>query len=141
MTGHKLRLVREFRNYSQEYIAARLGITQNAYSRIENGLTKITAERLKQLADILSVSLNELFSDKEPEIRFNGEQAVMPAAPSSENLIETSRLLYEQIIGAKDEKINYLEKELKLLREEKERMIELIEKLTVSRLFQEKMAN
>lgn len=41
-----IRKTREFRNYTQEYLAAKLGISQNAYSKIELGYTKITLERL-----------------------------------------------------------------------------------------------
>jgi transcriptional regulator with XRE-family HTH domain len=132
MTGHKLRLVREFRNYSQEYIASKLGITQNSYSRIENNLTKISADRLKLLAEILSISLSELLSDTEPVIHFsNLPYSAKDKIENPEKESGLMRELYEQIINIKDEKINYLELEIKLLRDEKARMISLVEKLTV----------
>src|ERR1700748_3626326 len=70
MTGQKLRLLREYRNYSQEYIAEKLGITQNAYSRIENNQTRLTADRLEKLSAILNISMMELLSEKEPVIHF-----------------------------------------------------------------------
>lgn len=135
MTGQKLRLVREFRNYSQEYIASKLGITQNSYSRIENNQTKITAERLKQLAEVLNVPLTELLSDTEPVIHFSN----LPYNPNKKEedpAKETGLLreLYDQIICIKDEKIRFLELEIKLLREEKLRMIGVIEKLTAANI-------
>src|ERR1700760_503447 len=71
MTGQKLRLLREYRNYSQEYIAEKLGITQNAYSRIENNQTRLTTERLEKLAVILEICPLELLSEKEPVIHFS----------------------------------------------------------------------
>lgn len=55
-----LRKVREYRNYTQEYLAMKLDISQNAYSKIELGYTKITLERLFQIATILDVGLMEL---------------------------------------------------------------------------------
>src|SRR5262245_61044377 len=99
MTGQKLRLIREFRNYSQEYIASKLGITQNSYSRIENNLTKISAERLKQLAEILNIPLTELLSDTEPVIHFQN----LPYATNGkeQDTAKEEKLLkelYEQII-------------------------------------------
>ena len=50
-----IRKIREHRNYTQEYLAAKLNISQNAYSKIELGYTKITVERLFQIAIILEV--------------------------------------------------------------------------------------
>ncbi len=55
-----IRKIREFRNYTQEYLAVKLDISQNAYSKIELGYTKITLERLYQIAQILDVDLIEL---------------------------------------------------------------------------------
>ena len=51
-----IRKIREYRNYTQEYLAAKLKISQNAYSKIELGYTKITIERLFRIADILEVN-------------------------------------------------------------------------------------
>jgi len=51
---------REYRNYTQEYLAAKLEISQNAYSKIELGYTKITVERLFQIAEVLGFPISEL---------------------------------------------------------------------------------
>jgi transcriptional regulator with XRE-family HTH domain len=48
-----IRKLREYRNYTQEYLAFKLNISQNAYSKIELGYTKITVDRLFHIADIL----------------------------------------------------------------------------------------
>lgn len=141
MTGHKLRLLREFRNYSQEYIAEKLGITQNAYSRIENNQTKITTERLAKLASILNIPLLELLSDREPVIQFTEPTPVpVPVLPPPNEslkeehwreLFENTRQLYGQVICSKDERIAYLESEIHALRKEKAQIIMLIERLTM----------
>lgn len=55
-----IRNTRESLNYTQEYLAAKLGISQNAYSKIELGYTKITVERLFQIAAILEADVHEL---------------------------------------------------------------------------------
>ncbi|HEY6899394.1 MAG TPA: helix-turn-helix transcriptional regulator [Puia sp.] len=133
MTGQKLRLLREYRNYSQVYIADQLGITQNAYSRIENNQTRLTADRLGKLASILAVPLMELLSEKEPVIQFSSEAAAAPSPQKDEHwkeMIENTRQLYGQVICSKDEKIAHLENEISFLRKEKDRVMRLLEKLT-----------
>lgn len=55
-----IRKVREFRNYTQDYLAAKLEISQNAYSKIELGYSKITLDRLFHIALILEVQAMEL---------------------------------------------------------------------------------
>jgi transcriptional regulator with XRE-family HTH domain len=137
MTGQKLRLIREFRNYSQEYVAEKLGITQHAYSRIENNQTKLSTERLERLAAILNIPPLELLSDKEPVIHFM--EASPPPSPVAKEdhwkeMIESTRQLYGQVICSKDEKIAHLENEIYTLRREKDRIIHLIEKLTMASL-------
>ena len=55
-----IRSKREYRNYTQEYLAFKLNISQNAYSKIELGYTKITVERLFQIAEVLEFDVVEL---------------------------------------------------------------------------------
>jgi len=55
-----IRKRREERNYTQEYLAYKLNISQNAYSKIELGYTKITVERLFQIAEVLEISAADL---------------------------------------------------------------------------------
>ncbi|MEX1132326.1 MAG: helix-turn-helix domain-containing protein [Flavobacteriales bacterium] len=62
MITQKIRRLRELRNYSQEYMAAQLGISQNAYSRMENGETKLDVERLRKVAELLEVGVEELLN-------------------------------------------------------------------------------
>ena len=57
-----IRNKREERNYTQEYLAYKLNISQNAYSKIELGYTKITLERLFEIADILEIDVIDLIS-------------------------------------------------------------------------------
>ncbi len=60
-----IRNKRELRNYTQEYLAFKLNISQNAYSKIELGYTKITVERLFQIADVLELDVVDLISPPE----------------------------------------------------------------------------
>lgn len=55
-----IRKKREEKNYTQEYLAYKLNISQNAYSKIELGYTKITVERLFQIAEVLETEAIDL---------------------------------------------------------------------------------
>ncbi|TCD03352.1 helix-turn-helix domain-containing protein [Pedobacter psychroterrae] len=55
-----IRKVRDVRNYTQDYLAAKLGISQNAYSKIELGYSKITLERLFTISTILEIEVMQL---------------------------------------------------------------------------------
>ncbi|RAJ22881.1 helix-turn-helix protein [Pedobacter cryoconitis] len=47
-----IKKIREHKNYTQIYLAKRLAISQNAYSKIELGYSKITINRLFAIAQI-----------------------------------------------------------------------------------------
>ncbi|WP_113652916.1 helix-turn-helix domain-containing protein [Pedobacter namyangjuensis] len=50
-----IRKLREFRDYTQDYLASQLKISQNAYSKLELGYCKISLERLYAIANVLNV--------------------------------------------------------------------------------------
>lgn len=54
---NKLRLRRQTLNYTQAYIAGKLGISQNAYSKIESGQTNFTVKRLYEIVHILEANI------------------------------------------------------------------------------------
>ena len=76
-----IRKIREFRNYTQDYLAAKLGISQNAYSKIELGYSKLTLERLFQIGVILEVEATQLISFDQAELL----QMVIPSNEISIN--------------------------------------------------------
>ena len=59
---------RLYRNYSQDYLAMKLNISQNAYSKIELGYTRVTIQRLFVIAEVLEIDVAELLSQK-PDYR------------------------------------------------------------------------
>lgn len=62
VVAKNIREVRECRKYTQDYLAAKLSISQNAYSKIELGLSKITLDRLFNIAIILEIEVRRLIS-------------------------------------------------------------------------------
>ena len=63
MPGHIIKHYREVKNYSQKYVASKLGISQNAYSKIENNLTQLTVHHIKELSKILEVPITDFLRD------------------------------------------------------------------------------
>lgn len=47
-------------NYSQDYIAAKLGMSQNAFSKLELGHTGITIGKFMVICDSLEIGMSEL---------------------------------------------------------------------------------
>jgi transcriptional regulator with XRE-family HTH domain len=56
---NKLRIRRQTMNYTQAYIAGKLGISQNAYSKIESGQTNFTVKRLYEIVYILEANITD----------------------------------------------------------------------------------
>ncbi|WPU99082.1 helix-turn-helix transcriptional regulator [Mucilaginibacter sp. cycad4] len=54
-TGNKIRVQRQLKNYSQEYMAFMLEISQPAYSKIERGETDLSLRRVYEIAEILEI--------------------------------------------------------------------------------------
>lgn len=66
VVARNIRKIREYRNYTQDYLAAKLEISQNAYSKIELGYSKLTIDRLFHIAILLNVDVREiLFFDQD----------------------------------------------------------------------------
>jgi len=58
--GEKIRIRRLIKNYSQEYMAFMLEISQAAYSNLERDETELTIKRVYEIAEILEISPFEL---------------------------------------------------------------------------------
>jgi transcriptional regulator with XRE-family HTH domain len=105
--AYNIKKIREAKNLTQEYLAARLGISQNAYSRIENDRTKLSTDRLRQIAHVFNVSAHELLISAESK----------PPTPESThndymfNLVEIQKENYKQTIALLKEEVEHLRKE------------------------------
>ena len=63
MENDYLRIIRNLRedhDYTQAYVASKLGISQRAYAHYEIGDRKISLEMAIELAKLLEVDMNEL---------------------------------------------------------------------------------
>jgi transcriptional regulator with XRE-family HTH domain len=60
--GTKVKKLRELRNFTQSYMAERLGIAQSSYSTIESGESDITLSRLDEISKILGMRLEDVMA-------------------------------------------------------------------------------
>jgi transcriptional regulator with XRE-family HTH domain len=60
--GQNIRKIRRERDFTQEYMAFEMGISQKAYSDIENAKVKINFEILTKISDILEIKPSDVCS-------------------------------------------------------------------------------
>ncbi|UOE47412.1 helix-turn-helix transcriptional regulator [Mucilaginibacter sp. SMC90] len=58
--AQRIRDIRESKNYSQFYVAYKLKISQNTFSKIELGYVKLTLDRFIKIASVLEISPSDL---------------------------------------------------------------------------------
>ncbi len=56
--------IRELKNYTQEYMADRLNISQAAYSKIEKGKTEMTLLKLEEIATVFEITIEDILQFK-----------------------------------------------------------------------------
>jgi transcriptional regulator with XRE-family HTH domain len=60
--GQNIRKIRRSKDLTQEYMAFEMGISQKAYSDIENSKVKINLEILTKISDILDIKPSDICS-------------------------------------------------------------------------------
>lgn len=102
--GHKIRKVRELKNFTQEYVAQKAGISAQAYSKIESGKSKLNIDRFVEIAAALEVA---------PEYILNfDEQAVISGTLPKRNLPRDEKT--EKYIRHLEEEVSFLREKLNL---------------------------
>ena len=67
---NRLKDLREDHDYTQQQVAAAIGITQRKYSYIETGMQQLTAEVLVSLARFYAVSVDYLQGETDEPRRY-----------------------------------------------------------------------
>jgi transcriptional regulator with XRE-family HTH domain len=98
--GYNIRKIREIKNISQDFMAKYLNISQAAYSRLENGITKIDDNKLARVAAALSVETEA--------IRNFNEQLVLNVSAPATGLPEKIKEVYEKLLLEKEAQIRIL---------------------------------
>ncbi len=114
----KIKSIRELKNYTQEYMADQLGVTQAGYSKIEKGKTILSYVKLVEIAKILEVSVEDIISF-DSQRYFNNFNTVKGNNNNGNILInsnngEALKELYEDKIKLLEKLLNKTEEELSI---------------------------
>ena len=123
--GRKISRIRELRDMKQEALAQALGISQQTISAIENSET-IEEERLTEVAKALGVTVEAIknfseesminyfntFTNSDNNFNHYNTCTFNPLDKLMES-VEENKKLYERLLQAEKEKVEFLEKILK----------------------------
>ncbi|QLB39456.1 helix-turn-helix domain-containing protein [Mannheimia pernigra] len=72
----KIRVLREIRQWSQEDMAEKLNMSVNGYAKIERGETKLTLNKLEQIANIFNMDALEFMQNANNGVYFMMNEVV-----------------------------------------------------------------
>jgi transcriptional regulator with XRE-family HTH domain len=116
--GNNIRRIREIKNYTQEAMADKIGLSVTAYGDIERGKTDVNFTRLSQIAEALEVKPEEIvtfssnvFNNTIHDHGYavnNGNVNNIP-----ENMMLIERAVFDKMMKDKDEEIAFLREQLR----------------------------
>jgi transcriptional regulator with XRE-family HTH domain len=118
--GKNIKRLREFKNYTQEYVAEQLQISQTAYSKIERDETDVSFSKLNKIAKILGVNVNDIINTNDEKLWLsitygqnfdNSNNGIVIKQSISKN----EKDLYEKLIEEMREEISFLKETIRNL--------------------------
>lgn len=115
---NKIKKIRE-QSFTQQEMADKLNIHLKTWQKIENGVTRLDIDRLKEIADLLETTVEDLINVedsvyineiKNNDVGFNNNTVTI----QHKSDVETE--LYERIIAEKDKIILDKDREIEYLR-------------------------
>lgn len=100
--------IRKEKGISHEAMAVNLGISQTAYTKLENKETKLTVDRLYKIAEILEVKIEDLLKLQENKVYNQDLKDYSIGHQQVENLYQENKDVYEKLLQSKDEQIALL---------------------------------
>lgn len=120
LVGEKIRKIREIKGYSQEYVAKKLQMSQNNYSRIELNQVKVNLDRLQEIANVLEIDPSDI-------LNFD-EKYVFSSISHNQTGGETKSGIFNG-----DTIISDLKSEISYLRDENRKLLSILENLKVNK--------
>ena len=122
--GNKIKKLRELKNFTQEYMAEALQMSQTGYGKIERDETDINYSRLQQIAEVLGTKIADIVSLDEKLMlnitnNANAEKSIASYNGyiyADKEAIERERSLYEAQIKQLRQEIDYLKETIEFLK-------------------------
>ena len=102
--GAKIKHAREAKNLTQDFMAKKLGVTQRAYSKIENNEVNLVVNKLLEIARILGVPPTDFLPNEGGHV-YNNIVSSQKGNGFVINQAEKALELYEKLLATKDELI------------------------------------
>lgn len=116
MFGFVIRKIRESRNFSQEYMAAQLHITQAAYSKLESDKTHLSIKKLVQICRVLGIKETDILNNE-----------IKPLDPAESQPLTGTVKISDDYVSFLIKMIEIYEKDNLHLRLTNERLLNIIE--------------
>lgn len=126
----KIRALREERQWSQEELAAKLGLSVNGYAKIERGETRLNLPRLEQIAEVFDTDILTLIipDDSRYSLSINNigdnssdnYQNICDGRTNAAAEIEKLQLMLKhqsEMLAQKDRELAALQEIIRLMRE------------------------
>lgn len=116
---NKIKKLRAQAELTQQQMADKMNMHLKTWQKIENGITKLDIERLKQIAEILETTIEDLINAEDSvyinEIK-NNDIGFNNNAVTINHGTEAEKELYERIIAEKEKIILEKDKEIAFYR-------------------------
>jgi transcriptional regulator with XRE-family HTH domain len=108
--GQKIKKLRELKNLNQQYVAKEVGMTQGAYSKIEQGDSDLSYSKLEKISEALGLKPEDVisFNDQMVFNVSNNNNGGNVFGHVSYGLSENEIALYEQQIDLLKKEVDYL---------------------------------
>lgn len=121
-SSEKIKIMREMNQWTQEEVAEKLGMSTTGYAKIERGLTNVSVEKLKQIAQVFNLNVAQLLDDDERfvicSIGDNHSNYNNYFGTNEKLSLENEKL--KQLLSAKESEIEALKKVIALLENAKQ---------------------
>lgn len=111
--GTKIKNIRELKNYTQEFVAGKLKMTQAGYSKLERGETDIAYSKIEEVAKVLGVTTEEIiafdqqrFFNNQSNVKGNNNGIIInDMAKDVKKLYEDKIALLEKLLKVREEQL------------------------------------
>ncbi len=76
---HKIKTIRELKNYSQEHVSKKMNMSQSAYSKLENSETELDSQAKQLVAAALDITIEQFDN-------FDGKQIFRITSQNNNNV-------------------------------------------------------
>lgn len=118
-TQDKIRAIRTQQKISQEQMAERLDLTPQAYSKMESGKTKLSLDRIQQIAQILNIDVTELIHNND-----NGVFLLINENCTNENLNNGAIIYHGNQQSINEQELKHDNEKMQIIITHKDEIIE-----------------